>query len=82
MEQPEDGLEHEEHHGHKAHRGPRITVRRVLGVIGFALIAKGYDMMTVPPDAATKEAIDGGIFGVLVVILGAGLAVFAVLFRS
>lgn len=38
--------------------------------------------MSVPPEAPVNEAIDGGIFGIVVVICGAGLAVFAVLFKS
>lgn len=66
----------------KSFRQPRITPRSVAGAIGFGLIAKGYDMMSVSPDAPIQEALDGGIFGIMVVILGAGLAVFAVLFKS
>ncbi len=78
MEQ-EDGQEPKKH---KPFRQPRITPRRIAAAVGFGLIAKGYDMMSVPPEAPVNEAIDGAIFGILLVIFGAGLAVFAVLFKS
>lgn len=75
----EDG---EEPKKRRAFHQPRVTARRLVAAIGLGLIAKGYHMMSVAPDATPQEAVDGGIFGVLVVIAGAGLAVFAVLFRS
>ncbi len=77
MEQEDD----EEPKKRKPFRQPRITPRRVVAVTGFVLVAKGYDMMSVAPDAPAKEAVDGAIFGILTVILGAALAIFAVLFK-
>lgn len=80
MEQlEEDGQEPKKH---KSFRQPRLTPRRIAAAVGFALIAKGYDMMSVSPDTPANEAIDGGIFGILLVIFGSGLAVVAVLFKS
>ncbi|MBS4096332.1 MAG: hypothetical protein KGZ83_05775 [Sulfuricella sp.] len=64
----------------KPHRPPRITARRVVGAIGFGLLAYGFDMLSVAPDATIDEVMRGGVGGILVVMLGAALAVFAVLF--
>lgn len=71
----------EEHPKRKPFRQPFVTPRRIIGAIGLCLIAWGYDKMSVPPDAPIDEALDGGINGILTVILGAALAVFAILFK-